>query len=81
LLEARRRPEAIRAYILNVLLNVLANVTEDMRMVLWRQRTHAHEFLGADLVVVVEMRNDFVGHVLGTQRQRALSSLPDVTPN
>jgi hypothetical protein len=38
-------------------------------MILWWQRTHAHEFLGADLddlnaQVVVEMRNDFVGHVM-----------------
>jgi hypothetical protein len=41
-----------------------------MRVVLWWQRTHAHEFLGADLdelnaQVVMEMRNNFVGHVVG----------------
>jgi len=38
-----------------------------MRMVLWRQRTYAHEILGTDLDdrnagLVVEMRNDFVRH-------------------
>jgi hypothetical protein len=54
-----------------LILNVLARVTEDMRM----QRTHAHEFLGADLdgwnaQVVVEMRNDFVGHIVGTLWER-----------
>jgi hypothetical protein len=53
------------------ILNVLARVAEDMRMVLWRQRTDAHEFLGADLDernagLVVEMRNDFVCHGLHT---------------
>ena len=31
------------------ILKIVAHVAEDMRMVLWRQRTHAHEFLGADL--------------------------------
>jgi hypothetical protein len=36
-------------------------------MILWRQRAHAHEFLGADLdgryaKVVVEMRNNLVRH-------------------
>jgi hypothetical protein len=36
---------AIGAYILDI----LAHVTVDMRMVLWWQRSHAHEFLGADL--------------------------------
>jgi len=40
-------------------------------MILWRQRAHAHEFFGTDLddlnaQVVMEMRNDFVGHVVGT---------------
>ena len=57
------------------ILNVLAHVTEDMRMVLWWQPTHAHEFLGADLddlnaYVVVEVRNYFVGHVRETLCQR-----------
>ena len=47
------------------ILNVLAHVAEDMRMVLWRQRTDAHEFLGADLDdrnagLVMEVRNDYV---------------------
>jgi hypothetical protein len=51
------------------ILNVLAHVAEDMRMVLWRQRTYAHEFLGTDLDdrnarLVVEMRNDIVCHGL-----------------
>jgi hypothetical protein len=46
-----------------------------MRMILWWQRTHAHKFLGADLddlnaEVVVEMRNNFIGHVLETLYQR-----------
>jgi hypothetical protein len=55
---------AIRAHILDV----LAHVAEDMRMVLRRERTHAHEFLDADLNdlnawVVMEMRNYFVGHL------------------
>jgi hypothetical protein len=36
-------------------------------MILWWQRTHAHEFLGAYLddwnaEIVVEMRNDLVRH-------------------
>ena len=31
------------------ILDVVAHVTKDMRMVLRWQRTHAHEFLGADL--------------------------------
>ena len=49
------------------ILNVLAHVAEDMRMVLWRQRTYAHEFLGADhddrnAGLVMEMRNDLVCH-------------------
>ena len=62
---------AIRAHILDV----LAHVAEDMRVVLRWQRTHAHEFLSADLddlnaKVVMEMRNDFVGHVVGTPWQR-----------
>ena len=48
------------------ILKIVAHVAEDMRMVLWWQRTYAHEFLGADLDdrnagVVMEMRNDFVG--------------------
>jgi hypothetical protein len=45
---------------------ILAHVTEDMRMVLWWQRTHAHEFLGADFddlnaQVVMEMSNGAPG--------------------
>jgi hypothetical protein len=40
-----------------------------MWVVLWRERTHAHEFPGADLdewnaEIVMEMRDDFVCHVL-----------------
>ena len=51
------------------ILDVVAHVTKDMRMVLWWQRTHAHEFLGADLDdwnadIVVEMRNDLVRHAM-----------------
>jgi len=62
---------AIRAHILDV----LAHVTKDMRVILWRQRTHAHEFFSADLddrnpKVVMEMRNNFVGHVAATLWQR-----------
>ena len=62
---------AIRAHVLDV----LAHVAEDMRVVLRWQCTHAHEFLSADLddlnaKVVMEMRNDFVGHVVGTPWQR-----------
>ena len=43
------------------------DVAEDIRMVLWRQRTYAHEFLGADhddrnAGLVMEMRNDLVCH-------------------
>ena len=65
---------AIRAHILDV----LAHVAEDMRVVLRWQRTHAHEFLSADLddlnaKVVMEMRNNFVGHVVGTLWQRLWS--------
>jgi hypothetical protein len=51
------------------ILNILAHVAEDMRMVLWRQRTYAHECLGADLDdrhagLVMEMRNDYIRHCL-----------------
>ena len=73
---------AIRAHILDV----LAHVAEDMRVVLRWQRTHAHEFLSADLddlnaKVVMEMRNNFVGHVVGTpwQRLERLAQGPRVT--
>jgi hypothetical protein len=49
------------------ILDVITHVAEDVRMVLWWQRTHAHEFLGADLddwnaKVIMEMRNDLVRH-------------------
>jgi hypothetical protein len=62
---------AIRAHILEV----LAHVAKDMGVVLWWQRTHTHEFLGADLndrnaKVVMEMRNNFVGHVVVTLCRR-----------
>ena len=62
---------AIGAYVLDV----LAHIAEDMRVVSWWQRTHAHEFLSTDLddlnaKVVMEMRNNFVGHVVGTPWQR-----------
>ena len=50
LVRRQRRVVAIERRAIGAhILNVLAHVTEDMRMVLWRQRTHAHEFLGADL--------------------------------
>ena len=49
------------------ILDVITHVAEDVWVVLWRQRTHAHEFLGADLddwnaEIVVKMRNDLVRH-------------------
>jgi hypothetical protein len=45
----------------------VAHVAIDMRMVMWWQRAHTHEFLGADLDdrnagIVMEMRNDLVCH-------------------
>jgi len=71
LVRRQRRIVAIeRRAIRTHILDVLAHVAKDMRVVLWWQRTHAHEFLGADLdelnaQVVMEMRNNFVGHVVG----------------
>jgi hypothetical protein len=49
------------------ILDVLAHVAKDMRVVLRWQRTHAHEFLRADLddlnaKVVMKMRRDFIYH-------------------
>src|SRR5579862_1266059 len=50
-------------------LGVLAHVAEHVRMVVRRRGAHTHEFLGADLDhrnawIVLEMRNDFVGHTV-----------------
>ena len=64
LVGSQRRVAAIERRAIGAhILNILAHVAEDMRMVLWRQRTYAHECLGADLDdrhagLVVEMRND-----------------------
>src|SRR5579864_1978913 len=48
---------------------VVAHVAKDMRMIERRHGADAHEFLGADLDlddanIIVEMRNDIVGHAL-----------------
>jgi len=48
-------------------LGVAAHGAEHVRMIERRRRADAHEFLGADLDhgdtgIVVEMRNDVVGH-------------------
>ena len=76
LVRRQRRIVAIeRRAIRTHILDVLAHVAKDMRVVSWWQRTHAHEFLSTDLddlnaKVVMEMRNNFVGHVVGTLWQR-----------
>jgi hypothetical protein len=48
---------------------VVAEIEKHMRMIEWRIGAHAHEFLRADFDyrdsgVVVEMRDDMVGHQL-----------------
>jgi hypothetical protein len=70
LVGSQRRVVAIERRAIGAhILNILAHVAEDMRMVLWRQRTYAHECLGADLDdrhagLVMEMRNDYIRHGL-----------------
>jgi hypothetical protein len=69
---------AIRAHILNV----LAHVAENMRMVLWWHRADTHEFLGADhddwnAGLVMEVRNDFVSHGLHTYTYSGATRLRD----
>ena len=50
LVRRKRRVMAIERRAIGAhILRVLGHVTEDMRMVLGWQRTHAHEFLRADL--------------------------------
>src|SRR3984957_10085185 len=49
------------------MLDVVAHIAIDVRMIEWRHGADAHKFLGADLddrnaEVIVKMRNDRVGH-------------------
>lgn len=56
---------------------IVAHVAEDMRMVEGRPCADAHEFLGSDLDhrntgIVLEMRNDVIGHIAEPQVGRSL---------
>src|SRR5262245_49708229 len=61
-------------------LAVAAHVAEHVRMIERGRRADAHEFLGADLNhrdagIIVEMRNDMVGHLCSRGRKSSAGTI------